>query len=208
MTGRAIVSRHVDRSNLGRGFEKELDAVHEWYRAQGWADIVQNPNTWQIVSEKRYLEKLKLVQQHKAAPGSLAVCDNARKMMRVTSDVDFTGGGANFSICFDAKETKEDRLPMSSLRDHQIQRLVSSSRCGTIAGFMIRMLKHNRVFFVPAAYARRRENALAVQSGRRAKSGTASLSIEDLEANAIEIHRHKLNTLWDWLPVLVGGVKR
>lgn len=193
----------TNHSNLGRGFEKELAAVHEWYRLQGLADIEKNPSAWAFISEKEYREKLWLVEKGKGAAGSLAVCDNGRKMMRVTSDVDFTGGGKDFSVCFDAKETKEDRMPMSGLRPHQIQRLMMSSRCGVIAGFMIKLLKANRVFFVPVKFVRGKEEELLKQTSRRAKPGTASLSIEEMEVNGIEIFRHKMNTLWDWLPVLV-----
>jgi hypothetical protein len=34
------VSNH---SNLGKDFEREMRATHDWYRLQGWADVVKNP---------------------------------------------------------------------------------------------------------------------------------------------------------------------
>lgn len=194
----------ADHSNRGRGFEMELAAVHDWYRMQGKADIVQNPSAWAFISDKEYLERLKAIEKGKASPGTLAVTDNGMKLMRVPSDVDFSGGGANFAICFDAKETREMRVPLFHLKTHQIHRLMLSSRCGTIAGFMIKFTKPGRVFFIPARYARDKEDQLLKQTGRkRAKAGTASISIEECEKNGVEIFRHKMNTLWDWLAVLV-----
>lgn len=197
------IFKRGNHANLGRSFERELEATHEWYRAQNLADVIKNPNEWQFVSEKQYAERQKLVSLGKFPAGSAAACDNGRKIFRVKSDVDFSGGGKRFSVMFDAKETSGKNFPLSNIKGHQIQRMVNSSRCGVIAGFMIKIV--DRVFFVPASVVRAKENKLLVQRGRRAKPGTASFSIEELEANAVEIPRNRINMLWDWYSVLAKG---
>jgi len=199
----------TSHSNLGKGFERELRATHDWYRMNGTADVIQNPNEWAFISEKEYASCMEKLRKGQFPPGSLAECDNGRKMQRVKSDVDFAGGGKGFSVCFDAKETEQQsRFPLSNLKASQIERVVRSSRCGVaIAGFMVKFTVLDRVFFIPAAMARAKENKLLAQTGggrKRARPGTASFSIEELESGgaAIEIFRHK-NGLWDWMKYLL-----
>lgn len=181
----------------GKQFEQELTATHDWYRFNRKADIVQNPNEWQITTEKHYSQRLSKIKAKKASPGTLATTDKNQRMLRVYSDVDFSGGGENFSVMFDAKETSVNRLPIANIRPHQIDRLYKASRCGVIAGLMVKLVKVDRVFFIPAAVVRDKEADLL--AGR----GSASFSISDLEDDAVEIRRNTYG-LWDWLSVLTG----
>lgn len=186
----------ANHSNRGQEFENELSSVHDFYRLKGLADVVMNPRDWAFISERDYQKAL---QSHQA--NVVARTGDGRPMRRVRSDVDFSGGGARFSICFDAKTSNAGSFPLDSLTDHQIRRLAVSAKCGTISGFMVRMSQFNRVFFLPVAYADKRHLAWIRQTGR-AKPGTASISIAEFEENAIEIFRNPA-MLWDWLPQLV-----
>ena len=73
-----------------------------------------------------------------------------------------------------------------------------------LAGAMVWMTAYNRVFFIPYKYLDDRQTILLRQTGRRAKPGTASVSLADLELHATEVPKHKINMNWDWLKVLVG----
>lgn len=195
----------ANHSNLGKGFEKDLAATHDWYRLQRWADVVKNPSEWQFISEREYQEMLTKLSGGALEPGSLAICDNQRKMRRVRSDVDFSGGGKNFSVCFDVKETSADKLPLSMLKPHQIHRIRESAACGTVAGFLVMLSLYDRFFFIPSLFIQNKnENYLRQKIGkRRASKGSASITLSELEANCVEIFRHKTNMLWHWLPRLV-----
>lgn len=186
----------ANHSNLGREFENELCLVHEFYRTKGVADVVMNPRDWVFINEKAYQRAL---QQQQAS--MVAKTGSGRFMIRSRSDVDFSGGGKNFSICFDAKSCEGPTFPLANFTEHQIARLRQSARCGTIAGFMVQMKKVDRVFFVPVDYADKRYIKWIVQPGRRAKPGTASISIKEFEENAVEVVK-SISGLWDWLPVL------
>lgn len=187
----------ADHSNLGRAWEKELEAVHEFYRISAKADIVKNPNDWTFISERDY-QKLS-ARYH---PGMFARTDSGSMLMRARSDVDFSGGGKGFAICFDAKVTEKPHFPLANLSDHQLARLRQSARCGTIAGFMIKLAAHDRVFFLPARQADERFTHWQTHRGRRAKPGMASIKVEDLASIAVEITKNKINGLWDWLPAI------
>lgn len=188
----------ADHANMGIEFEKELETAHDWYRLQGWADVRKIPSSWSFISFSEY-QKL----QQKLPGAHLAVTDDGRYMQRVKSDVDFVGAGERFGICFDAKVASGKSFPLANIPAHQLAKLKSRARCRIIAGVMIYMAAYDRVFFVPYRYLEQRETVLLQQSGRRAKPGTASISLSDLETHAVEIFRHKMNMNWDWLKALV-----
>lgn len=192
-------------AHSGRGleWERELEAVHHWYRLQGWADIVKNPCEWIFIGEREY--STLLIEN----PSLVACCGDQRKIKRIQSDVDYSGGGSGclgvpFSICFDAKMCAGDKISIANFRPHQIHRIRQSARCGVIAGFMVRFNQFDRVFFIPNRYMQiKYENYLKNKIGRRAKPGTASYTAAELSANAIEIFRHTGNGLWDWMRAIL-----
>lgn len=188
-------------ANLGRSWERELEAVHDLYRLEGKADVVKNPNDWTFITQRQH-EK----QRFKYGPGYFAKTMDGKYMMRSQSDVDFSGGGKNFSVCFDAKHCEAKTFPISSMAEHQIHRLRQSARCGAIAGFMLQMVMFDRVFFIPVKYADDRMMAYRRQRvGGRAKAGTASISLSDLVNNCVEIPRSRAG-IRDWLPILTGAI--
>ena len=188
----------ADHSNLGKKWEADLEATHDWYRMQRLVDVRKIPSNWEFISENEYKSYL-----GKRYPGTLAVCDNARKMQRVKSDVDYVGGGSSFSIVFEAKTSAGTNFPLANIEPHQLEKLRQRDRCGILAGAMVMMAKYERAFFVPFKYLDKRNEILLKQTGRRAAPGTASISLSDFESYATEIFKHKNNRLWDWLPQLV-----
>lgn len=135
----------------------------------------------------------------------LARTDDGKYLMRVKSDVDFVGGGRNYSIAFDCKETSANRFPLTNIESHQMHKLRDRARCGIIAGIMLKFTKYQRLFFIHYDLLNRRiEKMEKHKFGKRAKPGTASLSLEDCENFAVEIRPNKMNGLWDYLPKLLS----
>lgn len=187
--------KHVSHSNLGEGFEDELNAVHRFYLLNAVVDVVKNPNAWDFARDKFYWKYKKIYED---GGREAARTGDGRFLMRVYSEVDYSGGG----FIFDAKETKQNKFPFSMVHDQQVHRLRQSARCGSRAGLMIKFSSLDRVFFVPIeAFSKKYERWLA-QSAVRAKAGTASLSITECEEIGKEIFRSKHNQLWDWYSVL------
>jgi penicillin-binding protein-related factor A (putative recombinase) len=189
----------ADHSHRGGVFERELEAVHLRYRIAGTVDVVKNPSGWDFARGQDF---------YKARANYNAGQDNAARtaaggyLQRVYSDVDFSGGNGTGAFCFDAKETKGSRLPLSNVKGHQVTRLKQSARCGTTAGLMVKFTEHDRVFFVPIAAFEPKYEAWLRQSTAKAAPGTASLSIPECESLGAEIFRDKMNRLWDWYQVL------
>lgn len=189
----------ADHSNRGLQWEKEIEAVNDFYRLQGTADVVKNPSGWVYISESEYQKLLEKQRNGLLPKGMTAVSDDMRKMARVQSDVDFSGGSRGF--VFDAKQTRGDALPLKNVKQHQIIRLKRSARCGNVAGLLIKFTDHNRAFFISAAFMDKKFEGWLKQTsirGRRAKPGAASITIEELELHGVEIKKHKYNDLWDW----------
>jgi penicillin-binding protein-related factor A (putative recombinase) len=202
----------ADHSNLGADWENQLETTHEWYARQRIADVRKVPHSWALIPENEY-RKLQL----KLPKSMLAQTDDGKFMQRMKSDVDFTGGGhlggtsrggaivggRRFSICFDAKQTKDNKFPLGNIEEHQILRLKTRSRCGWVSGALVLFTQFDRAFFISADYLDiRYTRMLARKRGRRALPGTASISFADIEQLTIEITRNKSNGLWDWLPIV------
>ena len=188
----------ANHSNQGKDFEKQLEAVHDWYRLQGLADVRKIPNSWKFISMSEY-QKLLV----KLPPSHLANTADGRYMQRVKSDVDFVGAGENFGICFDAKVCKTKTFPLANIENHQFYKLRERDKCKIIAGVIVYLGFYDRAFFVPYKFLEKKQTILQKQTGRRAAPGTASISLAELESNAAEIFRHKSNFLWDWLKAIV-----
>ncbi len=187
-------------SNLGKDFESDLEAVHDFYRLRCLADVRKIPNGWKLISETEYKNL-----QSKLPSSHLARTDGGSYMQRVKSDVDFSGGGKTssgklFAIVFDAKQTNGSRFPLSNIEEHQLLKLKSRFRCGIVSGIMLQFNEADRVFFVPFEYldARFEIWLKGKITRRRAAKGIASISIEEASQNSIEIYRHRQNMLWDW----------
>jgi penicillin-binding protein-related factor A (putative recombinase) len=185
--------KRTDHSNLGKGFEAELAAAHDWYRMNHVIDIVQNHNLWEY-AEGQGWHRARV--RYESGDRTVARTGDGGFIIRQKSDVDFSGGG----FVFDAKETSAERWPFSSIEDHQVLRLQQSKQCGSTSGIFIKFVKHDRVFWLgsPTLSAVFNKWMVASYGRRRAKPGEASLAISQLEEMGIEIFRHPVNKLWDW----------
>lgn len=190
-------------SNLGKNFEAELKAAHDFYREKGWVDVSQNTSQWEFVPDWWIKKKL---ADGRINGDMYAKTPNGSTIARVKSEPDFAGGGANFSIKFDAKESRGNSIPLGNFKPDQIHRLKLSAKCGGVTGFMVKMSEHERVFFISEKFVAEKYEAwmrLKNIPGKNAPKGTASISIAELEEFGKEIKRHRINGLWDWFPVLI-----
>ena len=186
-----------NHSNLGVSFEKEIEAANDWYRLQRAADVRKIPHNWSLISGREY-RKLR----GRLPSSMLARTDDGKFLQRVKSDVDFVGGGPGFAIAFDCKETKTSRFPLANLKPHQLENLKHRKRCGFISGVMLKLAGHDRVFFLDHDFLDEKYLAMLRQkTAGRAKAGTASIDVCELETRAAEIKKHPRNMLWDYLAV-------
>jgi penicillin-binding protein-related factor A (putative recombinase) len=193
MTEQQEMFKRTDHANLGKEFEAELAAAHDWYRMNRVVDIVWNKNDWDF-ARGRDFHMAKAAYEKGLA--TAARTGNGGYIWRVRSDIDFSGGG----FVFDAKSTVEDRWSLQKIEAHQVRRLRDSGRCGSRAGVFIKFITADRVFWLDIATLGPLFDRYEVQTvgRRRAKPGTGSLSIDQLEEIGIEIPRHRVNRLWDW----------
>lgn len=65
------------------------------------------------------------------------------------STVDYIGVVQGVAICFDAKETNKNFLPMSNIHDHQVEFMKEFNRQGGIAFLIVHFKKYNEYYFLP-----------------------------------------------------------
>lgn len=194
----------MTRTNNGRGeaWESEIETANDWYRRRKIADVRKVPHNWSLISYSEYFRvKQKL-------PGSfLARTEDGKFLVRAKSDVDFIGGGrlsddSRFSVCFDCKDTRGDRFPLSNLADHQLTKMLDRARCGWHAGVMLRFSEHDRAFFVPADVLDAAVCRMIALRRRTAVRGTASLTLTEVASLATEIKRDKATGIWNWISAI------
>lgn len=96
------------------------------------------------------------------------------------STVDYDGIYNGRSIVFEAKSTKETRLPLSIIPDHQIDYLDAAERQGAISFVIAEMRACDTVFYIP--------NRLLQKYVKDARNGgRKSIPIRDLEVYAYEV---------------------
>lgn len=189
----------ADHSGLGAEFEKEFAAANEFYLQRSLIDVVQNPNSFDFARGSDFYKYKALYEQ---GDNRAARTGDGRYLMRVYSEVDFSGGNGRFSIRFDCKETEKERFAFGNIKPHQMHRLRRSARCGGFAGFFIKMKSVDRVFFVPVEKLQKAYEKWEINRAirRRTKAGEASLSVEDLETIGTEVFKNKAG-LWDYLKI-------
>ena len=179
-------------SHARRGKEAEgyLNRTHEIYLRRGQACINKNAERWNYCNANKY------AWGEKKAPMIYAkTADGKHFLEKVKSDIDYSGSARGRHIAFDAKQTDEKRFDLNLLERHQEQSLRMVHLSGAIAGVMLYLKSLLRIFFIP--YPVLQEAYLQ----RDFKRGPKSISLEDLEAKAIEIPLKY--PFFDWLDVLV-----
>jgi len=65
------------------------------------------------------------------------------------STVDYIGVTQGIAICFDAKETSRQSLPLSNIHSHQIAFMKNFEKQGGICFFLVSFIQSSEVFFLP-----------------------------------------------------------
>lgn len=188
-------------NDMGDVFERHLDSLHDYYRDRGLINVYKNAEKWTF----KYGKADNFEARWKAKADTVAKTPNGKRLLKVMSLPDYSGGNGSFSIMFDAKTTTGEKLPMDKLTGHQIGRLKQAAHCRQTAGFLIWFYEVDRVFFAPIQFVLQKEEIWHKNKGTRAKpapAGTASITIAELETHGKEITKSRSNASWDWFLVL------
>jgi recombination protein U len=178
----------ANHSKRGDELEKALERTHGEYLFRRLADVRKNPQQWNYVSDRWLLK-------HPQPPSRIATCGDGQKMIRVKTSVDYVGGGRNFSIKFDAKDSAGVSIPLNNFSQHQIDEVRDAVRCGMIAGFLICFYEQDAIYFASG------ELIQSVLDDYQFRNGRASIPIKTFEEKALKIPVK--DNLINWYPVLV-----
>ena len=119
------------RGLRGDELEEQINRTNDLYREKGLAVVQKVPTPIKpirIDSENRTITLAYFEQK---------------------STVDYIGVAQGVAICFDAKETAKQSLPMSNIHDHQIAFMESFRKQGGIAFLLVYFKKYNEYYFLP-----------------------------------------------------------
>ena len=86
------------------------------------------------------------------------------------STVDYIGVAQNIPICFDAKETALNSLPLKNIHEHQIEFMTDFERQGGISFFLLYFSKFNEYYYLTLETTK-----------RHIKDGKKTIKKEDLD---------------------------
>lgn len=138
----------------GMAFENTLNYTNQIYLNQGRAIINKRPTPVKVLQSKG-TRVLKGFYEEK-------------------STVDYDGVYKGISIVFEAKSTKEKRLPLSIISDHQVKYLADAEKLGAISFLIVDMRALGEVFLVPS-------NMLQKYMKEAKQGGRKSIPLRDLE---------------------------
>lgn len=118
--------KQASAANRGKGLEDQIKAANEAYMVRGQAQInfIATPAK-KIDGEMVYTEK---------------------------STVDFVGLCHGRGIAFDTKSTKRDKLPLSNVKEHQVEFLRRWRDQGGLSFFIIEFAAHHEIYCVPLSF--------------------------------------------------------
>jgi penicillin-binding protein-related factor A (putative recombinase) len=156
----------VSLANRGRDLEARLDVQHEAYALTGRAFVLRTPPNMRILRA--------------TGKGQFVAC--------------FAGEGPPDYIAlhdcrttiFDAKSHEGDRFPFAALPEHQARAFDSARKHGARAGLVVHMADLNATYWVCWATFGPMWWAWSRTPGR-AKAGTASLSVEQLDEVGVRL---------------------
>lgn len=141
----------------GQAFEKLIDYTNEIYKRKGIALINKRPTPMKIIGRTR---------------GDQHICIFDKK-----STVDYDGIYKGRPIVFEAKSTREKRLPLSLISEHQIEYLDAAHKQGAISFLIVEIRPLQEVYLI--------QNSLLQKYVKNAeKGGRKSISLDDLEIYA------------------------
>jgi recombination protein U len=126
----------LTHANRGESFEVMIEQANQVYNAKGKAIITKIPTPWKVL--RKYSPITNSYKIQGAFPEK-------------KSTVDFGGTASNYSIWFDAKETKnKTSLPLGNIKKHQIDYLENVAKQGGKAFFLVHatVLKRTWVLWI------------------------------------------------------------
>lgn len=121
------------KSNMGMGFEADIEKCCDFYREKGIADFYKRPTP------------IKVVKMSKEHPGMISEAYFQEK-----STTDFVGIYKAKYIDFECKETKHDRVPYSMIREQQYRHLDFILKLGGVGFFLVSFRTYQEVYLMPA----------------------------------------------------------
>lgn len=123
------------------------------------------------LSAKLYFQKGVAVIQKVPTPITPVEVDNKSRIITCAyfgkkSTVDFIGVWRGAAICFDAKETGQQSLPLGNIHRHQVEFMESFARQGGLSFLLVSFSARGEVFVLPVAELSRRF-AAAEKKGRK-----------------------------------------
>lgn len=94
------------------------------------------------------------------------------------STVDYIGAVQGIPVCFDAKETSKNFLPLQNIHEHQIQFMMDFEKQKGKAFLLVYFSKYNEYFFLPF-------NQLIGFWDHAIKGGRKSIAYKDMDRNYI-----------------------
>jgi recombination protein U len=115
----------------GSTLEELVNLTNESYRAKGLAVVQKIPTP---ITPVRFDSASRTIQ--------LAYFDQK-------STVDYIGAAQGIPICFDAKETRRESLPIQNIHEHQIQFMEEFEWQKGIAFLLVHFARPDQYFFLP-----------------------------------------------------------
>lgn len=119
------------RGLRGSSFEEMINMTNNVYKERGLAIIQKIPTPITPIN----LDKGKNVI-------TLAYFDQK-------STIDYIGAAQGIPICFDAKETKQGRLPLQNIHPHQIEFMEHFQKHGGVAFILVHCADTEEYYFLP-----------------------------------------------------------
>lgn len=123
------------------------------------------------VTNELYLSKNMGLIQKIPTPIKPINIDQAKRVITLAyfdqkSTVDYIGIVQGVSICFDAKETTKESLPLANVHEHQIQFMEAFQKQGGVAFLIVYFKKYDKYYYLPFGLLKQFYEA-AQQGGRK-----------------------------------------
>lgn len=124
-----IITRWNSLGHRGDSLEILINTVNSQYDRQGLAIITKIPTPIKVI---------------RIAFGKIVEAFFEEK-----STVDYNGMVQGYGICFDAKETEQNYLPLNNIHQHQIDYMNKYEKQGGYSFILCNYSKHNKMYLIP-----------------------------------------------------------
>ena len=153
-------------------------------RGKGLEDLIKYTNTQYKNLGVAKVQKIDTPKQVIRQGGQITGAYYTEK-----STLDFLGvikGG--LGVAFDAKQTKQPRFPMSSIKQHQIDFMQDWDSFGGHAFMIIEFTEVGKIFKMDYPYLKNCWDRWKMHKGER---GYASLGLDEMELNCLEVKQNR-----------------